>query len=261
MKSTLAGRTICIIGGNGFVGTALAHQAVNLGAKVFAVSRSGTPSSKSDWANRVQWVKGDSLNPDSFKDVLEESESVVHTVGVLLDSTITQFKKPGDDGSYEQMNRDTAISIGKTLNDMNKNKKMIYLSASKNPPFITRYLSTKREAENYLLNLPHLRTTILRPGFISSDEAPGKKILSYPVGVYAHLTQFLSRVAGPNSSAGDFIKKIEADTTVDVRAVALSALIASFDPKFDGKILYNEDMETLKGRFLERGYEFPSKSE
>jgi len=259
MKTSLAGRTLCIIGGNGFVGTAIAHQAVNLGAKVFAVSRSGTPSSKSEWANRVKWVKGDSMNPETFKDVLEESESVVHTIGVLLDSTITQFKKPGDEGSYEQMNRDTAIAIGQTLNDMNKNKKMIYLSASKNPPFIKRYLSTKIEAENYIQRLPHLRTTILRPGFISSEEVPVKKLLSYPVGVYAHLSHFLAKAAG-NSGLGDFIRSVEVDTTVDVRAVALSALIASFDPRFDGKILYNEDMETLKGRFLERGYDFPSSS-
>ncbi len=258
MKPSLAGRTLCIIGGNGFVGSNIAHQAATLGAKVYAVSRSGTPSSKSQWAERVKWVKGDSTNPESFKDILEESEAVVHTIGVLIDSSITQWKKPGDEGTYEQMNLETAQAIGKTLSDMNKNKKLVYLSASKNPPFIDRYLSTKREAEYFLRNLPGIRTTFLRPGFIYSDEVPLKKVLSYPVGVYAQTFRFIDRALGQESGLKNLLRNVDIDTPVDVRAVALSALISSFDSKFDGKILYNEDMETLKGRFLERGYEFTS---
>ncbi len=40
----------------------------------------------------------------------------MHTIGTLIDSTIlTGNKKPGDIGSYEHMNRDCAISIGKAL--------------------------------------------------------------------------------------------------------------------------------------------------
>jgi len=255
MKPSLSGRTLCIVGGNGFVGTALAHQAVTLGAKVFGVSRSGTKPSKSPWADKVQWIKGDAMNPESFRGALEESEAVVHTIGILIDSSVTQFKKPGEEGTYEQMNRDSAIAVGNLLNDL-KNKKMVYLSASRAPPFLDRYLTTKREAENYLFGLPNLRTTSLRPGFISSDEVPHKKLLSYPIGLYAHGYRLFNKLFNADDT---FLRHFNADTTVDVRAVALSALIASFDPKFDGKILYNDDMETLKERFLEKGYEFSDK--
>ncbi len=60
------------------------------------------------------------------------------------------------------------MSIGQALADLNANKKMVYLSASGHPPFIPRYLSTKEEAENFLLNEKNIRTTILKPGFIYS---------------------------------------------------------------------------------------------
>ena len=36
--------------------------------------------------------------------------AVIHTVGTLVDKTVTQKNvKPGDEGTYEYMNRDTAI--------------------------------------------------------------------------------------------------------------------------------------------------------
>ena len=47
-------------------------------------------------------------------------------------------------------------------------KKLVYLSASGHPPFIPRYAITKEQAEKFLLELPNLKTTILKPGFIYS---------------------------------------------------------------------------------------------
>lgn len=259
MASSLAGRTLCILGGNGFVGSVLAQQAVNLGANVYAVSRSGDPSSKSAWTNKVHWVKGDSMHPETFKNVLEQSEAVVHTIGTIIDTSLTQMKNPGEQGTYEHMNLETAKSIGKALGDLNQNKKMVYLSASRAPPFLKRYLDTKIEAENYLFSIPSIRTTVLRPGFIYSDDQPHKKLLSYPLGIYANTFKFVDRVFSPNTELKNLLHNFDfVDTTVHVRAVALSALIASFDPRFDGRVLYNDDMETLTNRFLERGYEFPS---
>ena len=260
MKTLLKDRTICVVGGNGFVGTAVAQQAVAFGARVFAVSRRGTPSSKAQWAEKVFWVKGNAMDPSTFKGVLEESEAVVHTIGTLIDSSITRNKKPGEEGTYEQMNRDAAQKVAKTLSEFNDNKKMVYLSASKSPPFIPRYLDTKLEAENYLFGLPNLRGTALRPGFISSDEVANKKLLSYPVGLYANAYKFFEQRLNPSEDIKRFLKNFDVDTTIDVRAVALSAVIASFDEKFDGRVLFNPDMELLWERFLERGYTFAPKA-
>lgn len=47
----------------------------------------------------------------------------------------------------------------------------MFFSAEKSPPFLDKYKTTKREAEEFLLNeCPNLKPTILRPYFIWSKE-------------------------------------------------------------------------------------------
>ena len=81
------------------------------------------------------------MNPNSFSDTIRNSDLVIHTIGTLLDTTVTSNKKPGEPGTYEQMNRDTAIHIAETLKG--SKAQMVYLSGSSHPPFLERYLTTK----------------------------------------------------------------------------------------------------------------------
>jgi len=258
MNTSLAGRTLCILGGNGFVGSAIASQAVDLGAKVYCVNRSGKLNAPAPWVEKVTWVKGDAMSPNDFSAVLEESEAVVHSIGALFDSSITKFRRPGAEGTYEHMNRETAKSIGQKLNELKGNKKMVYLSASKSIPFIPRYLTTKIEAEDFLFDLSDVRTSVLRPGVISSDEKLTKKFIKYPVNIYSSIFNFFDGITPYESRVKPFVKKFDVDKSIDIKSVAISALICCFDPKFDDKILYNTDMKELKELFLEHGYEFPS---
>jgi len=69
----------------------------------------------SAWTNKVVWVKGDASNPETFEETLRKSDAVVHTIGTLVDTSITKFSQPGDKGTYEHMNRDTAIAVGSKL--------------------------------------------------------------------------------------------------------------------------------------------------
>jgi nucleoside-diphosphate-sugar epimerase len=256
---SLLGRTLTIIGGNGFVGYHVAREASLLGAKVYAISKSGKPGLElsEPWGFNVNWIKGDAMNPNSFEKILKESHAVVHTVGTLLDTSITEFKKPGEEGTYEHMNIEAARAIGQKLQEI-KGKKIVYLSASKSLPFIPRYLSTKLQAEEMLFSMSGLRTTVLRPGFIYSDDFPVKRLLSYAVNGYAHFFNFLNAITPYESGAKKALKSIEADMSIDVRGVAIAAVVSCFDPKLDGKVLYNHDMEELKDLFLEKGYEFPT---
>ena len=50
------------------------------------------------------------MKPESFKDVLKDVDSCIHTVGTLFE------KKGNPDRSYAAMNRDTAINMAKELN-------------------------------------------------------------------------------------------------------------------------------------------------
>ena len=258
MKKSLSGRTLSIIGGSGFVGSSIARQAIDLGAKVYSINRSGKIKSPAPWVEQVTWIKGDAMSPNDFSKILEESEAVVHTVGTLVDTSFTKLRKPGAEGTYEHMNRETAKAIGQKLNEFKKNKKIVYLSASKAPPLIQRYLTSKLEAEDFLLNLSDVRASILRPGFIYSEEAPAKMALSYPVNIYSSIFNFFDGITPYESRLKPIVKKFDVDKSIDIKSVVLSALICCFDPKFDDKILYNHDMRELKALFLESGYEFPS---
>jgi hypothetical protein len=114
--------------------------------------------------NNVRGVAGDCLNEDTFPEEFPECDSLIHTVGTLIEGK-------SYDQSYKAMNRDTAITIAKKFNEAAKQqdrmKNFVFISSEKAPPFLGGYLSTKMEAEDYLLNsCPNLRVHIIRPGFV-----------------------------------------------------------------------------------------------
>lgn len=131
MTSNLFGKTLCIVGGSGYIGMAIAKEAVNLGAKVHAISRTGSPkyTYNEPWVRKIKWHKGNAMYPNSFENILEESDAVIHTIGTSVDTSFTKFAKAGEEGTYEHMNYETAVSVGSKLNEI-KDKKMVYLSAS-----------------------------------------------------------------------------------------------------------------------------------
>lgn len=88
----------------------------------------------------------------------------MHTIGTLFDTSVTKNAQPGAQGTYEQMNRDTLASV---LSVLEKPKRIIYISSAAHPPFLSRYLTTKYEAEKMLLSTSHDGYS-LRPGFIYS---------------------------------------------------------------------------------------------
>ena len=51
------------------------------------------------------------MEPEYIKDKINEADTIIHSLGTLFDTSITKFRKPGDAGTYEQMNRDTFIKL------------------------------------------------------------------------------------------------------------------------------------------------------
>lgn len=49
---------ILVLGGNGFVGTAICKRAVAQGISVVSLSRSGRPSILESWVDQVTWISG-----------------------------------------------------------------------------------------------------------------------------------------------------------------------------------------------------------
>jgi len=85
------------------------------------------------------------------------------------------------------------------------NKNFVYLSASGNPPFIERYITTKEEVESFLLDNEDIRTKlkpcILKPGFIYSyNERWWSLPIKYEVDIWNYVFgKFYHNLVPPNS--------------------------------------------------------------
>ncbi|KIM28867.1 hypothetical protein M408DRAFT_329291 [Serendipita vermifera MAFF 305830] len=204
---------ISVIGGNGFVGSAVCRAAVRRGWKVQSISKSGKPFTTPNghlpaWTSKVEWHAGDALVPESYRSLLSSTNAVVHTLGTLFDGAAykTSLKAgasaaaaagvkgiydginggnplaKGSPGSYESLNRDTAISVCQTFLsesspsaslDSSPTKTFVYVSAEDvfRPVIPARYITTKREAESAIQKLcdnasPKSRSVFIRPSFI-----------------------------------------------------------------------------------------------
>ncbi|KAG6814385.1 hypothetical protein H0H92_010971 [Tricholoma furcatifolium] len=138
-------RRILVVGGNGFIGSAICKAALAKGIQVTSVSSSGLPfrtakGHEPAWVSKVDWQKGDALHPETFAHLFPQVDGVVHTLGTLIeDSTYKKYLKRGDilglvgilpkgilgdngnplekstdisrRGSYDVMNRDTALRV------------------------------------------------------------------------------------------------------------------------------------------------------
>ncbi|KAI8355354.1 hypothetical protein B0O80DRAFT_449053 [Mortierella sp. GBAus27b] len=221
-----AAKKLFVVGGTGGVGFQVCKLAVARGWDVTSLSRRGKPSltessqggsaASQGWVHKVNWARGDSLDPSSYKDALKGSKAVVHTVGLLLEDNYKDIvhsqslddlakniktairgqnpldttKVPKTGLSYEKINRDTALTVAKEAGKEGV-ESFAYISAAFAPPMVpNRYITTKREAEHALLtNQSGLRPIIFRPGFLSTPDRP----LTLPL---AGLLQISSTILG-----------------------------------------------------------------
>lgn len=82
--------------GCGFVevSSTAANVVLSVSKMVFTCSRSGEPSWSSvtsspqppPWSKDVNWVKSDVLRPSTYRSHLEDTDAVVHTMGILLEA-------------------------------------------------------------------------------------------------------------------------------------------------------------------------------
>ncbi|KAI0647083.1 NAD-P-binding protein [Trametes meyenii] len=137
---------IVVIGGNGFVGSAVCRTALARGMQVASVSSSGKPwqtpkGHTPAWVDKVEWHKGDALRPETYAHLLPGATAVVHTIGTLFeksaykgalkDGNVPRFvnsvaagatgggasanplesEHKRREGSYALINRDTALTV------------------------------------------------------------------------------------------------------------------------------------------------------
>lgn len=147
---------IVVIGGSGFVGSAICKAAVSEGIEVISLSRSGRPSKSDSWVDQVTWITGDVFYAN-WDEVLIGATAVVSTLGGF--------------GSDEQMLRINGEANVVAVNAAKEygTPKFILISVHDYnlPSFLqSSYFIGKRKAESEVLSKLPSSGVVLRPAFI-----------------------------------------------------------------------------------------------
>lgn len=186
-------KVVTVLGGSGYIGKHCIYKLLkNSNATVFSVSRSG----KIDMSNydltdlekeRLKIVKASALSKEDLKPVLSQSTGVIHSIGTLI-----TFDKNGPN-SYDTLGRQTALVAAEVLKENKDITNFVYISAQRGLPFplsilFGDYIKSKRKAESELLEMKHLKTTVLQPGVVCDP-----KVRSWSVPLY-HSVNLVNKV-------------------------------------------------------------------
>lgn len=151
---------VVVLGGNGFVGSAVCRAAVADGSAVTSISRSGTPPGGR--VPGVQYEVGDALEPASYARSLQGAAAVVSCVGGF-----------GSNAAMLRVNgaaNEAAVAAAKAAGV----PRFVFVSVHDYnlPSFVTDnlgYFAGKRAAERAVTAAFGDAGAILRPGFIYGD--------------------------------------------------------------------------------------------
>ena len=222
---------IVLFGGNGFVGTAIAEELVHQNVEVVCVSRTGSMPvhlQNADWAQQVDWIKGDALMPDT--DLLIAASAVITLIG---SPPVPTFSK----GAYEKqlmMNSEPNLAVIEAVKKSSVTR-LVLLGAHlpnlvKTDKFA--YAKGKRlceEAAIEFANSSNNRAAIvLKPTAIYGvrHSQSGKPI---NIGVV------MKPIAGLQSMLPNAARQYLPETIISVKAVASAAVNACLDDEFFGK--------------------------
>ncbi|XP_044502175.1 uncharacterized protein At1g32220, chloroplastic-like isoform X2 [Mangifera indica] len=148
---------VVVLGGSGFVGSAICKAAVSKGIEVTSLSRSGRPRYTGSWIEQVNWISGDVFYAN-WNEVLAGATAVVSTLGGF--------------GSEEQMLRingeANVVAVGAAQENGIPKFILISVHDYNLPPFLlsSGYFTGKRKAESEVLSKYPYSGVVLRPGFI-----------------------------------------------------------------------------------------------
>lgn len=148
---------VVVLGGSGFVGSAICKAAVSKGIEVISLSRSGRPSYSGSWVDQVNWVTGDVFYAN-WDEVLAGATAVVSTLGGF-----------GSEEQMQRINGEANIVAVKAAKEYGIPKFILISVHDYNlPSFLlsSGYFTGKRKAESEVLGKYPSSGVVLRPGFI-----------------------------------------------------------------------------------------------
>lgn len=228
-------KRVLVTGSSGYVANyiMLALARKYPAVSVLGMSRTGlarTPTISSQFKN-IEYVKGDCLEPSSFRGVLDDVDACVHAVGCLLENK----KNPAL--TYKALNRDTAVNMAMELNKIAGEagaikKNFVLLSSAKPPPFLPEYITTKQEAERYLFDeCPNLVPHVLLPGFVYNGQHRSWSVpLMYGVDLLWHLNDKTAKF-NPLQKQIDFLIPAKSTKLDSVGHFAIEGAMGNLDPE------------------------------
>lgn len=201
-------RKLVVFGGNGFLGKRICQIALQSGIfrSIVSLSRSGQQPLSThteiqryphQWMRSIHWEKADIFDPNSYKHHLSDATDVVHSIGVILESSSYKSIMNGyspnqrklttkEDFSYRRMNTESATILAKAFQNILSKKRdknstvsptsnsFTYISAENWSSLIpSGYIESKREAEWELSHLePEVfRSIFVRPGIMYDENS------------------------------------------------------------------------------------------
>lgn len=148
---------LVVLGGSGFVGSAICKAAVSEGIEVVSLSRSGRPRLSESWVDQVSWLPGDVFYAN-WDEVLIGATAVVSTLGGF-----------GNDEQMRRINGEANVVAVTAAKDYGVPKFILISVHDYNlPSFLLEsvYFTAKRKAESEVLSRYPKSGVVLRPGFI-----------------------------------------------------------------------------------------------
>ncbi|XP_030524704.1 uncharacterized protein At1g32220, chloroplastic isoform X2 [Rhodamnia argentea] len=148
---------VVVLGGSGFVGSAICKAAVSKGIEVVSLSRSGRPTYQGSWVDQVTWASGDVFYAN-WDEVLVGATAVVSTLGGF-----------GSEEQMQRINGEANVVAVNAAKDFGVPKFVLISVHDYNlPSFLlsSGYFTGKRKAESEVLSKYPNAGVVLRPGFI-----------------------------------------------------------------------------------------------
>ncbi|GMH28796.1 hypothetical protein Nepgr_030639 [Nepenthes gracilis] len=148
---------LVVLGGSGFVGSAICKAAVSQGIEVISLSRSGRPSYSDPWIDQISWITGDVFYVN-WDEVLVGATAVVSTLGGFGNEE--QMKRINGDANVVAVTAAKSYGVPKFI--------LISVHDYNLPSFLLQigYFTGKRKAESEVLSNYPTSGVVLRPGFI-----------------------------------------------------------------------------------------------
>ncbi|KAL5697956.1 hypothetical protein ACHQM5_029051 [Ranunculus cassubicifolius] len=148
---------VVVLGGNGFVGSAICKEAVARGIEVISMSRSGRPAYSDPWVDQVSWISGDVFYAN-WDEILPGATAVISTLGGFGNEE--QMKRINGEANILAVDAASTYGIPKFI--------LISVHEYNVPWFLLSngYFTGKRKAEAQVLSKYPSSGVVLRPGFI-----------------------------------------------------------------------------------------------